>query len=244
MLKVKGISVERNGRVILSNIDLSIEKGMINSLLGLNGAGKSTLAYTLMGLEEYAPSSGSLFFEGKDITTLNLSERAKLGLTLAWQEPARFEGLTVKDFLSIGTRGEKTSADERIREALELVALDYKSYLQRSVDKTLSGGERKRVELASIFTMQPKLAILDEPDTGIDMLSLNEIIKFIKRLKDRGSTVLVITHREEIAISCDSASLICNGEIIQNGNPADITRYFKKRCKPCLYQTPYKGKIE
>ena len=106
-------------------------------------------------------------------------------------------------------------------------------YLDREVGEALSGGERKRIELASIITMKPKLAILDEPDSGIDVVSLKEIVTLIQTLKENGSSVLVITHREEIAAASDKASLMCEGAILRSGDPIEISEFFKNRCIPC-----------
>lgn len=134
-----------------------MKEGLIKSVLGSNAAGKSSLASVIMGLEGYKPFKGRVIFMEEDITDYPIWKRAKMGLTLAWQEPARFEGLTVKDYILAGM---KEKDENLLEEFLRLVLLEPKSYLQRPVDKTLSGGERKRIELASVFAMKPKLAIL------------------------------------------------------------------------------------
>jgi Fe-S cluster assembly ATP-binding protein len=136
----------------------------------------------------------------------------------------------VKDYLSIGT---KTENDDLIKEALEFVLLKPEEYLNREVDKTLSGGERKRIELASVFAMRPKLAILDEPDSGIDILALDHIINLIKELKKKGTTVLLITHREEVSSIADKTSLLCTGTIVKEGDTEEVGTYFKEKCIPC-----------
>lgn len=186
-----------------------------------------------MGLQGYEHEEGSLTFNGEDIAKLSITERARRGITLAWQEPARFEGLKVRDYLAIGAKAHGSITEEELREALIKVDLKPDKYLDREVGETLSGGERKRIELASIITMKPKLAILDEPDSGIDVVSLKEIINFIQALKENGSSVLVITHREEIAASSDKASLMCEGAILRSGDPIEISEFFKNRCIPC-----------
>jgi len=114
-----------------------------------------------------------------------------------------------------------------------MVNLSPEMYLDREVSEALSGGERKRIELASLITMRPKLAILDEPDSGIDVLSLKEVIALMHDLKKNGSSVLVITHREEIAAASDRASLMCDGVIVRTGDPVEISNFFKDECKPC-----------
>ncbi len=230
ILIIENLSLSLNGRDILKNLSLAIEDGIINSILGSNAAGKSTLANVIMGLGGFRPQKGRIIFMGEDITDYSVHKRAKMGLTLAWQEPARFEGITVRDYIAVGM---KEKDENLIKEVLELVMLDPKEYMNRYVDKTLSGGERKRIELASVFAMKPKLAILDEPDSGIDILALENIIELIKELKRRGSTVLLITHREDVAIIADKASLMCSGFIIKEGRTEEVCDYFRKKCIPC-----------
>lgn len=231
LLILEGVFVEREGRPILKNINLKVEEGVIHSILGPNGAGKSSLAYLLMGCCDYRTQKGRIIFANQDITDLPIWKRAQMGLTLAWQEPARFEGLTVEDYLSLG-RKEKNR--EKIEEALTFVLLEPGKYLKRAVDKTLSGGERKRIELASIFTMEPRLAILDEPDSGIDILTFDNIIKMIGHLKEKlKATVLLITHREEMAEIADRSSLMCSGIVVKNGSPDEVANYYRTKCLPC-----------
>jgi Fe-S cluster assembly ATP-binding protein len=230
MLRAEHISLVRDGRSILKDISLSVTAGTVHSILGSNAAGKSSLAAALMGCSDYALTSGSVFFLGKEITRLSIHERAKMGLTLAWQEPARFEGLTVRDYIAVGMGADGIG---RVEEALQKVLLTPKEYLQRPVDKTLSGGERKRIELAAVFAMRPRLAILDEPDSGIDILALDNIVLLIQELKEQGTTVLLITHREEVAEIADRSSLICSGLIVKEGKPPEVGRYFKEKCIPC-----------
>ncbi|MFA0747101.1 MAG: hypothetical protein EORIYHIE_000970 [Candidatus Fervidibacter sp.] len=174
LLCVENLSLKRNGRYILKQVNLTVRRGEIHGIIGLNGAGKSSLAYTIMGCFDYRPDEGRILFEGKDITQLSITERARLGITLAWQEPARFEGLRVSTYLSLGMPQPDRA---RIMEALEAVALPPSAYMHRFVDQTLSGGERKRIELAAVYAMRPKLAILDEPDSGVDLLSLDDILE-------------------------------------------------------------------
>lgn len=242
ILKVDKLSLNLEGRQILNDLSLSIKAGTIHSVLGPNASGKSSLAYALMGCCDYFAQSGKIYFMGQDVTRLPVSQRAKMGLTLAWQEPARFEGLTVKDYLSIGI---KEKNDDLIREALEFVLLKPEEYLNREVDKTLSGGERKRIELASVFAMRPKLAVLDEPDSGIDILALDHIINLIKELRKKGTTVLLITHREEVSSIADKTSLLCTGTIVKEGDTEEVGTYFKERCIPCptrIYPSEENGK--
>jgi len=228
LLDIRRLTFEVDRYPILDRLDLTMEAGEIHALLGANGSGKTTLAYALMGCEGYTPSAGSILFDGVDLLQLKMHERAKLGLTLAWQEPARFEGVTVREYLGLGKPESDPSS------ALRLVGLDPDRYLNRRVDKALSGGERHRIELASVLSMKPTLAILDEPSAGIDMLSIAHIIGIIHALKNGGGSVLLITHQEEVALVADRASQLCAGRIIFSGNPREVVDHFRGRtCVRC-----------
>jgi Fe-S cluster assembly ATP-binding protein len=228
LLDIRNLTFAVDRHPILDRLDLTIQPGEIHALLGANGSGKTTLAYLLMGCEGYAPSAGSILFNGTDLLPLKIHERAQLGLTLAWQEPARFEGVTVREYLSLGKPGCNPES------ALTQVGLDPDRYLTRRVDKALSGGERHRIELASVLSMKPKLAILDEPAAGIDMLSINHIIDIIRALKEGGGSVLLITHQEEVALIADRASQLCAGHIIFSGGPREAVDHFRGRtCVRC-----------
>jgi len=228
LLEMNDITFRTAEREILSGLSLSIDAGEVHALLGTNGTGKSTLAYLLMGCEGYLPTSGEIIFDGVLLNGLKIDERARLGISLAWQEPARFEGLRARDYLALGTAAEQPEL------ALQLVGLEPSRYLDRMVDRSLSGGERKRIELASVLALRPRLAILDEPDSGIDMLSTNDILGVLDRLRDQGSAVLLITHRDEIAAAADRASQICGGRIVRTGSPGRVAAGFKSRkCIAC-----------
>lgn len=229
LLQVTNLHVQREQREILRGVDLNVGQGSVHAVLGLNGSGKSTLAYTLMGSAGYRPAQGQILFAGQDITRLPIDERGKLGITLAWQEPARFEGLPVAHYLSLGMR---QPDKKRLATALEAVALD-PAYMRRFVDDSLSGGERKRVELAAVYAMQPKLAILDEPDSGIDTLTLDDISRLIHRMAQEGTAVLLISHRDEVVQLAGTASLICEGVILQTGDPARVCDRYARCCRPC-----------
>ncbi|MGI6367022.1 MAG: ABC transporter ATP-binding protein [Anaerolineae bacterium] len=229
LLQVQDLRVAREGHEILRGVDLQVDAGSVHVVLGLNGSGKSTLAYTLMGAGGYTTLGGSILLEGEDITQEPIDARARRGLTLAWQEPARFEGLSVERYLSLG---QPEPDRERLLEALEAVNLD-RAYLPRYVDEGLSGGERKRVELAAVFAMRPRLAILDEPDSGIDRFTLDDIATLMRRMASEGSAVLLISHRDEVVQIADHASLICGGRIMQTGLPDVICDRYTQYCSPC-----------
>jgi Fe-S cluster assembly ATP-binding protein len=232
LLEVKGLTYSVRGKKPLSSLDLTVEQGEIHALLGANGAGKTTLANLIMGCAGYAPTAGEILFRGRLINSLPIYERARLGITMAWQEPARFEGLSVGDYLGLG-HTVNTPED-----CLHHVGLDPEIYLDRALDKTLSGGERKRIELASLLALKPMLAILDEPDSGIDMLSLQEVVDVIKELQQQGAAVLLITHRQEIARIANRASLLCGGRLAMTGDPERVAERFRHRdCGVCDGET-------
>ena len=228
LLEIKNLSFQVGTVKILDDLCLSIEGAEVHALLGTNGTGKSTLAYLIVGCEGYHPTAGTILFDGRAIHTFKIHERAQLGITMAWQEPVRFEGISVAQYLTLKHR-ELDPAP-----FLEMVGLEPGRYLTRMVDRSLSGGERKRIELASILALRPRLAIFDEPDSGIDMLSINDIINVINACKEGGSAVLLITHREEIALIADQASQVCRGRIVSSGAPAKVAAYYKSRqCSAC-----------
>jgi Fe-S cluster assembly ATP-binding protein len=228
LLEIKNLRYAAGDKKILDEFSLSIESSEVHALLGTNGTGKSTLAYVIMGCDGYKPASGEIIFNGRDIRDLRIHERAQLGITMAWQEPVRFEGINVKNYLTLKSKETDPSV------YLEMVGLHPELYLHRMVDRSLSGGERKRIELASILALHPKLAILDEPDSGIDMLSTQDIINVINLFKKNGSSVLLITHREEISLISDKASQMCRGKIVCSGNPEKVAEYYKSRkCLVC-----------
>jgi Fe-S cluster assembly ATP-binding protein len=230
LLYLDEVSVTRGGADILQNVTIQVRPREMTGILGRNGAGKSSLAYAVMGLNSYRPHSGRIFFKGKDITDWSITERARAGLTLAWQHPARYEGITVREYLRISSGGK--AREDEMKEALDLVQLDA-GYLERMVDKNLSGGERKRIELSSVYMMKPALTILDEPDSGVDLLALGEITRLFRKMVEDGGSVLIITHREDVAARCDRSYLMCNGKIMLEGSAEAVRRYFMSQCRPC-----------
>ncbi len=229
LLRVEEVSVRRPGAEVLRDVDLTVERAEVHALLGLNGSGKTSLALTLMGAAGYRPERGRIWLGEEDISDLSVTERARRGLTLAWQAPARFEGLPVADYLALGM---EEPSRERIEEALEAVALAPRAYLGRAVDDGLSGGERKRIELAAVYSMRPLLAVLDEPDSGIDVLCMEDVISLVRRMADEGTAVLLITHRDEMVSVADRASLMCAGSVVSTGSPDEVREYFARRCRP------------
>lgn len=237
MLEVKCLKLTLNGKPIINGLNLEVKEAKIHGLLGMNGAGKTSLANLIMGISY--PDEGSIIFEERDITRCTISERAKMGLTLAWQEPARFEGLSIREYLGLN----KNLSLSEVENYLWAVGLPPGEYLDRAVDANLSGGERKRVELASVLAMKPKVAILDEPDSGIDVVSLPHIMNGITEMSKQGSAVLLITHSEEAVGVAEEVSIICAGKIINSGPPKEMCRWFKNNCQTCNHigKPSYKG---
>ena len=225
-LSLRDINLTRDGRKILNNVTLDILKGQVYTLLGRNGAGKSTLAYVVMGIE--SPDSGSVLYDNKDITSLATFKRSKLGISLAFQELPSFEGLSVKDYLEISCRNQSL---DLVCDSLYLMGLNPKEYLHREMNSKLSGGERKRIELASVLASTSKLVILDEPDSGIDLISLELLEKAIDYFKRQDTTIIQITHREQLATLSDQVALLCKGSVVRVGSPHEILDYFK--CNTC-----------
>ncbi len=231
MLCLRNVGYVRDGRRILQGINMTFREGMSYSILGPNGAGKSTIARIIMG--ELKPTSGQVLFDGSDITELGVTERARLGISMAWQEPARYEGIRVREYLTLG--GKLKVGEDEIREALELVGLPYELYAGRFIDKTLSGGERKRVELASLLLLKPRYAILDEPDSGLDITAGELVEELLDRFKKAGTTVIIITHHEEIAGKTDFAYFLCAGRLVKKGFSREVVDYYRRTCGRCLF---------
>ncbi len=234
ILQLKNLNLSLDGKKILDDLNIDFWEGHVHAVVGPNGAGKSTLAYALMGLDGYRGKvEGEMIFDGETINSLRVDERAARGISLSWQEPARFEGLTVEKFLWAAAR---EKSDEVIREALQKVSLEPDDYLGRAVDRTLSGGERKKIELASLLVMRPRLIMLDEPDSGIDVTSLQNIFDAIKFFKTFKSTVILITHSPAVLVQAEHAFLLCCGRLIDKGGVEKINLYFKEKCIPCDHQ--------
>ncbi|WP_456467371.1 ABC transporter ATP-binding protein [Methanopyrus sp.] len=224
LLEVKDLRVSVGEEVIVRDASLRVESGEIVDLVGPNGSGKSTLARAIMGSEGYEVE-GEIRFKGEEISDLPMHERARRGLTLCWQEPARFDGLTVGEYVMAGCEEE-----EWARRCLRMVGLDPDEYWERECGEGLSGGERKRVELAAVMAMRPELVILDEPDAGLDMSSLEDLARLIEWMREQGSSVLLITHSRDLAEEVgDRAYLMLDGRIVEEGDPEEIVY----KCRIC-----------
>ena len=200
---------------IISHLSLTVEDDKFTVITGPNGGGKSTLAKLIMGVEQ--PTSGQIVFDGVDITHLPIHERARLGIGYGFQQPARFKGMTVRKLLTLAAK-KKIAACE-CNEYLSKVGLCSSEYLNREVDKSLSGGELKRIEIATILARDPKLAIYDEPEAGIDLWSfdrLTETFREIHAARD-GRSIVIISHQERIIDLADDIVLIRDGRVVDFG---------------------------
>jgi len=218
ILEVKNLSVEskENKKKILKNISFEVEENSIYALIGPNGSGKSTLAYALMGIPRFKVVTGKIIFKNKDITKVSIEKRAKMGITLAFQEPAYFESVRVKDFIRVGNRN---ISERELKKILSLVGLEPENFLNRKVNQELSSGERKRIEFASVIAMKPKLMILDEPDSGLDIIIYKEFYNILDNIKkETRSSIILITHREEIGSFSDKAGFLYKGEMFYEGD--------------------------
>ncbi len=233
LLKTENLTLSFNGKKILDNLNLTFKRSEIHAVVGPNGAGKSTFASTVMGLDGYRKFEGGIFYKGLSLKELGVYERAKLGITMGWQEPARFEGLKIRQFMKASSKDKK---EDSIIEALSILGIDYREYADRIIDKSLSGGERKKFELASIVAMQPELVILDEPDSGIDVASLDNIFGAIRHLHDNGATVILITHSLEVLKNAQYAYLLCSGTLLDEGRVSKIRKYFEGKCLTCAHK--------
>ncbi len=230
MLELENVNLHLDGTPILNDLSMELWSGYIHAVVGPNGAGKSTLASAIMGLQGYREFDGRMTFEGEALKPLPVDERARRGITLGWQEPARFEGLSVREYIRAGARDE---SEEAVDAALEQVAMSPSRYRDRAVDNTLSGGERKKLELACILAMKPRLVLLDEPDSGIDVESLGRMKDAVRLLRDAGATVVLITHSSEVLHWAEHAFLMCCGHIVGKGPVAEVSGYFENKCMPC-----------
>ena len=221
MLKIENVSfssIENGEKVILKDINFEFQQGKTYCITGPNGCGKSTLAKLVMGI--LPVSKGKIFYLGKDITKLSIDERANLGIGFALQNPIHFKGLTVKDLLSVGAK-EQLSTTEAC-ECLSSVGLCAREYLDRELDSTLSGGELKRIEIASVLAKDNQFCIFDEPEAGIDIWSFSSLVNIFKRIKKQARTCVIISHQEKLLENADELSLMENGKITQHGAPQTI----------------------
>jgi Fe-S cluster assembly ATP-binding protein len=221
MLELKNISwsLPNGGREVIKDISLSIPQGKLVVVTGPNGGGKTTLAKIIAGIA--TPDSGKILLEGEDITLLDITERAKRGISFAFQQPVRFKGITVRDLLALAAGRELNQAE--LCDLLGKVGLCTRDYIDREVNASLSGGEIKRIEIASVLARGTKYSVFDEPEAGIDLWSFTGLIKVFEDLKNINSgTQIIISHQERILNIADEIVVIADGKIREYGTKEDI----------------------
>lgn len=220
MLELQNIKWKvSDGTEIIKNINLEIPSGKLVVITGPNGGGKTSLAKLIAGLEE--PTSGNIILDGEDITSLDITERANKGISYAFQQPVRFKGITVRDLLELAA-GKKIEEKE-ICSLLGKVGLCTHDYIDREVNSSLSGGEIKRIEIATVLARNTKLTIFDEPEAGIDLWSFNELIDAFVEIKENyAGTLLIISHQERILNIADEIVVIANGVVKNIGKKEEI----------------------
>ena len=223
MLELQNISFvvptdDGGQKAILKDISVKIDERFV-AITGPNGGGKSTLAKIIAGI--YTPTSGKILLDGVDITDKNITERAKMGISFAFQQPVRFKGLTVRDLITLAA-GKEISVSEACTYLSE-VGLCARDYIDREVNASLSGGELKRIEIAMIMARGTKLSVFDEPEAGIDLWSFNNLIRVFEKMHEQiNGSILIISHQERILNIADKILVVANGEITKYGNKEEI----------------------
>lgn len=230
---MRNVSFEVDGKKILNNISLTMEDNRFTVITGPNGGGKSTLAKLIMGIEK--PTEGEILFDGEDITAMSIDERAKRKIGYAFQQPPRFKGMSVRKLLSLAHG--KDLDEEICCSYLTDVGLCSKDYLNRDVDASLSGGEVKRIEIASILARDLKLSIFDEPEAGIDLWSFAKLVETFQKLqRESRQSIILISHQERIMQLADEIIIIENGAIKTKGKRDDILPSLMSEFDSCEFK--------
>lgn len=224
MLRIDNLSfsVDNDGKEkeIIKNISLEIPEGKLYVITGPNGGGKSTLAKLIAGIEK--PTSGQIIFNGEDITDMSITDRAKLGIGFAFQQPVKFKGIRVLDLIRLSA-GKELSVTEACR-YLSTVGLCAREYINREVNSSLSGGELKRIEIATVIARKSLLTVFDEPEAGIDLWSFNNLIDVFRKQREEieNRSIMIISHQERILNIADEIIVLNSGSIDKQGSKADI----------------------
>ena len=217
---------------ILHDINLTVEDNGFIVITGPNGGGKSTLAKIIMGIEK--PTEGKILFNGSDITGLSVTERARLGIGFAFQQPVRFKGLYVRDLLRLAAG--RTLATDEACAYLSEVGLCAMDYIDREIDARLSGGELKRIEIATLIARAPKLYLFDEPEAGIDLWSFHNLIRVFQKMRDeKNGTIIIISHQERIIEIADRIIVVSGGTSTGTGTKDEILPGLLKESNACRY---------
>ena len=237
MLKAENLTLnvddEGGKKCLLNNISFQVEDGEMLVITGPNGGGKSTLAKTLIGIQ--TPDSGKIILDGQDITELDINHRANAGIGFAFQQPPRFKGMTVMKLLKLAAKDELS--DKECCDLLTAVGLCAKDYIYRQIDGTLSGGEMKRIEIATVLAKSHKVSIFDEPEAGIDLWSFSMLIKRFEEIhREKKECLILISHQEKIINMADKIMVIEDGEVKKYGTKEDVfpTLFQQEKCQKCL----------
>ena len=230
-LEIKDLKVSVEDSVILDGLNLSVGKGEVHVIMGPNGAGKSTLANTIMGHPQYHVERGSIFFEGKDITNAPVNERAKAGLFLSFQNPEEVPGITLESFMRTSRNAvtgkpiKLFAYKKELAETMESLSMD-PEYASRYLNVGFSGGEKKKSEILQMLMLNPKLAILDETDSGLDVDAVRVVSQGIERFKDRENSLLIITHNTKILafLHVDEVHVLMDKKIVMTGDASLVGR--------------------
>lgn len=237
MLELKNVSFqvtdENNvDKEIIKNISLKIDDKKFIAITGPNGGGKSTLAKLIVGI--YEPTEGQILFDGVDITHMSITDRARMGISFAFQQPVRFKGIKVKDLMTLAA-GKETTVGQAC-EYLSEVGLCARDYIDRDVDGSLSGGELKRIEIAQLIARNTKLSVLDEPEAGIDLWSFSNLIKVFEKMRaERDRNILIISHQERILDIADEIVVIKDGQIVAFDKKDEILPELLKGTAGCKF---------
>ena len=242
MLELQNISfvvdsADSSKKEIIKNINLTIDEQKFVAITGPNGGGKSTLAKLIMGIEK--PTSGKIIFNGTDITNLTISERAKLGISFAFQQPVRFKGIKVKDLITLAAGDSISTAGAC--EYLSKVGLCARDYINRDVDGSLSGGELKRIEIATIIARNTPLSVFDEPEAGIDLWSFNNLIKVFEEFHNQHKSLIIISHQERILNIADEIIIIADGAVKSHGSKEEILPELLNGTGSCKFYQEVQG---
>lgn len=223
-----------DGTSVLKGISLTVPDNRLMVVTGPNGGGKTTLAKIIAGLER--PSSGRLVMDGEDITALDVTQRARRGVSFAFQQPVRFKGLTVRQLVELASGGRL--GEDRLCDILSRVGLCAREYVDREVNATLSGGEMKRIEIATVLARHTRLSVFDEPEAGIDLWSFTNLIGVFQDMrKSLRGTLIIISHQERILEIADEVAVISGGELLRKGPAADVLPTLlsgPEACPKCL----------
>lgn len=226
ILKIEGLTVTAEDKELLHAVDMTVGEGETHVLMGHNGAGKSTLGCTIMGSPEYKVTGGKIYFGGEDITDEPADKRAKRGIFLSFQNPVEIPGITLSEFLRnaleqvTGKRMKLWDFKKQLKAAMELIGMD-SSYADRDLNVGFSGGEKKKAEILQLLILKPRLAILDETDSGLDVDAVKTVSSGIEEYrKSVGGTLLIITHNAKIleALQVDRTHILANGKVAKEGD--------------------------